>query len=228
MKGCGPSPETKEAKPKKCCFSLLVAVSAKGAVTRVRFRSGQYLSRSRVSKVAKGLSVFAGNYQSDAMRVSSGAHRLSAEELDDMLERKRGTRTQIHITISWRRRSALPVLSSRLKSAKLKDLFHPTAEQQAAVLYGEYQENQGGSGRREATRLLTERQIKNMATITAAMEDAARTWPPWPKRIPRAPPARLSQQAEEQGSVQHGGRGWRRADGRARPHVLFEEEALLL
>ncbi|TKS88798.1 Chloride channel protein 1 [Collichthys lucidus] len=28
------------------------------------------------------------------------------------------------------------------------------------MLYGEYQENQGGSGRREATRLLTERQIK--------------------------------------------------------------------
>ncbi|KAM7384810.1 hypothetical protein PAMA_011931 [Pampus argenteus] len=28
------------------------------------------------------------------------------------------------------------------------------------LLYGEYQENQGGSGRREATRLLTERQIK--------------------------------------------------------------------
>lgn len=27
-------------------------------------------------------------------------------------------------------------------------------------LYGEYQEHQGGSGRREATRLLTERQIK--------------------------------------------------------------------
>ncbi|TMS17913.1 Chloride channel protein 1, partial [Larimichthys crocea] len=56
--GCGPSPDTKEAKPKKCCFSALFAVSEE-------------------------------------------------EEL-----------------------------------------------------YGEYQENQGGSGRREATRLLTERQIK--------------------------------------------------------------------
>lgn len=28
-KGCGPSPETKEAKPKKCRFSLLFAVSGK-------------------------------------------------------------------------------------------------------------------------------------------------------------------------------------------------------
>ncbi|XP_004569794.2 chloride channel protein 1 [Maylandia zebra] len=32
------------------------------------------------------------------------------------------------------------------------------------LLYGEYQENQGGSGRREATRLLTERQIKKHGT----------------------------------------------------------------
>uniref|UniRef100_A0A669EP09 Chloride channel, voltage-sensitive 1a n=1 Tax=Oreochromis niloticus TaxID=8128 RepID=A0A669EP09_ORENI len=32
------------------------------------------------------------------------------------------------------------------------------------LLYGEYQENQGGSGRREATRLLTERQIKKHRT----------------------------------------------------------------
>lgn len=31
-------------------------------------------------------------------------------------------------------------------------------------LYGEYQEQQGGSGRREATRLLTERQIKKHGT----------------------------------------------------------------
>ncbi|KAK1880489.1 Chloride channel protein 1 [Dissostichus eleginoides] len=40
----------------------------------------------------------------------------------------------------------------------------PAASTSAALptpgLYGEYQENQGGSGRREATRLLTERQIK--------------------------------------------------------------------
>ncbi|KAI4818117.1 hypothetical protein KUCAC02_011480, partial [Chaenocephalus aceratus] len=40
-----------------------------------------------------------------------------------------------------------------LRSAHSLDLPTPG-------LYGEYQENQGGSGRREATRLLTERQIK--------------------------------------------------------------------
>ncbi|XP_059205197.1 chloride channel protein 1-like [Centropristis striata] len=43
------------------------------------------------------------------------------------------------------------------KNCCLSPLFAVPEEDE---LYGEYQENQGGSGRREATRLLTERQIK--------------------------------------------------------------------
>ncbi|XP_034401401.1 chloride channel protein 1-like [Cyclopterus lumpus] len=48
------------------------------------------------------------------------------------------------------------------KEAKPKKCcFSPLfARSEGEQLYGEYQENQGGSGRREATRLLTERQIK--------------------------------------------------------------------
>ncbi len=58
--------------------------------------------------------------------------------------------------------------------------------------------------------------------------DTTWTWPPWPwsKWIPQS--TRTSQQAKEQASVQHGGRGCWWANSWTRPYVLYEEETLLL
>lgn len=59
-------------------------------------------------------------------------------------------------------------------------------------------------------------------------QDTARTWAPWPKRIPQPPSIQLLQQATEQASVQYGDRCCWGANSWARPRVLCEEEALLL